>query len=73
MCGYTSKQFAAAYGINPAAAHGADGRGITVAITDAYASPTIEHDADTYSARHGIPMFTSGQFRQIPHPHSTRL
>ncbi|MEP6464600.1 MAG: S53 family peptidase [Frankiaceae bacterium] len=68
VCGYTSKELATAYGVSPAAAHGADGSGVTVAVTDAYASPTIKQDANTYSTRHGLPTFTPGQFRQILPP-----
>jgi subtilase family serine protease len=38
---------------------------VTVAITDAYASPTIAGDLAIYSRRHGLPQFKRGQFRQI--------
>jgi subtilase family serine protease len=47
---------------------GVDGKGVTVAITDAYAAPTILQDANTYSARHGLPQFKAGQFSQILPP-----
>jgi subtilase family serine protease len=44
-CGYRSPQIAAAYGLSGL---GLDGSGVTVAIIDAYASPTIVSDANTY-------------------------
>ena len=34
-------------------------------ITDAYASPTIVKDVNTYSRRHGLPTLRPGQFRQV--------
>ena len=37
---------------------GNDGRGVTVGIIDAYASPTIVQDANTYFAAHGLPPVT---------------
>ncbi|MEU5346435.1 S53 family peptidase [Streptomyces sp. NPDC020766] len=58
--GYTGKQLRAAYG-----AGGASGKGVTVAITDAYASPTIAADASTYAARHGDAAYGGGQLSQV--------
>jgi subtilase family serine protease len=49
-CGYLPAQIKSAYGIT-----GFDGSGQTVAIIDAYASPTIQQDLDTWSARRGLP------------------
>lgn len=49
-CGYTPDQIKGAYGIS-----GFDGSGQTVAIIDAYASPTIQKDLDTWSANRGLP------------------
>ncbi|MFD7948607.1 serine protease, partial [Streptomyces sp. NPDC059744] len=46
--GYTGKQLRAAYG-----AGSWTGKGVTVAITDAYASPTIAKDASEYARRNG--------------------
>jgi len=65
VCGYVPSQYQSAYGIDNQIAQGFDGSGQTVAITDAYAAPTILQDANTYSARHGLPRFKAGQFRQI--------
>jgi subtilase family serine protease len=49
-CGYTPQQIKGAYGIS-----GYDGSGQTVAIIDAYASPTIQQDLDQWSANRGLP------------------
>jgi len=62
-CGYTPTQLRGAYGTDAAIARGIDGRGSTVAIVDAYASPTILKDANRYSALHGVPPF-NGNFNQ---------
>ncbi|HVW44037.1 MAG TPA: S53 family peptidase [Amycolatopsis sp.] len=47
-CGYTPAQLRSAYGIDSA---GADGSGTTVAIVDAFASPTLYADAAEYARR----------------------
>ena len=47
VCGYTGPQFRAAYSRAPPL----DGTGVTVAITDAYAAPTIAKDAQRYAHR----------------------
>jgi subtilase family serine protease len=49
--GYTPPMLRGAYGIAGSVADGLDGSGQTVAIIDAYASPTIFQDAHTYSQR----------------------
>ncbi|HEY1917907.1 MAG TPA: S53 family peptidase [Streptosporangiaceae bacterium] len=64
VCGYTAQQYESAYGETSLLKKGYDGHGITVAITDAYASPTIFADAQQYSKVHGEPQFTVGQFSQ---------
>ncbi|WP_369246140.1 protease pro-enzyme activation domain-containing protein [Streptomyces sp. R41] len=58
--GYTGKQLRAAYGAGTRT-----GKGVRVAITDAYASPTIAFDAQTYAGKHGDAAYTSGQLRQV--------
>ncbi|MGN9762163.1 S53 family peptidase [Streptomyces sp. SD31] len=58
--GYTGKQLRAAYG---AGQH--TGKGVRIAITDAYASPTIAYDAGTYAKRNGDAAYSSGQLRQV--------
>jgi subtilase family serine protease len=65
VCGYTPKQLQSAYGLTPLIRHGIDGHGVTIAITDAYASPTIAYDAAKYNRFYGLPAFRNGQFRQV--------
>jgi subtilase family serine protease len=61
VCGYVPRQFRGAYGIKGS---GLTGKGVTVAVTDAYAAPTIVKDANKYATRHGDPAFKSGQLQQ---------
>lgn len=58
--GYTGKQLRAAYG-----AGSYTGKGVRVAITDAYASPTIAYDAATYAKKHGDAAYAGGQLSQV--------
>jgi subtilase family serine protease len=62
-CGYTPQQIRAAYGLNKVTKY--DGTGVTVAITDAYASPTLEADGNRYAANHDLPKLTAKNFSQI--------
>jgi len=63
-CGYTAKQVRTAYGMQSAVHAGKTGSGVTVAIIDAYASPTMRADADGLSASQGEPTFRPGQYTQ---------
>ena len=65
VCGYTPQQYQAAYGESGLLKAGINGRGTTVAITDAYAAPTIYQDAQKYNKVHHQPLFKPGQFSQI--------
>jgi len=67
-CGYTPAQLQSAYGVQQAIAAGNNGKGQTVAIIDAYASPTILSDVNTYSRLHGLPQLTGNQFTQVVPP-----
>ncbi|MET9914519.1 S53 family peptidase [Streptomyces sp. NPDC006476] len=58
--GYTGKQLRAAYGAGKYT-----GKGVRVAITDAYASPTIAFDAQTYAKKHGDAAWKTGQLKQV--------
>jgi subtilase family serine protease len=62
--GYTPQQIKGAYGI-PSDWNGA---GQTVAIIDAYASPTIAQDVNTWSTRRGLPTMNGSQFTQVVPP-----
>jgi subtilase family serine protease len=59
ICGYYPRQLRGAYGVTSS---GMTGRGQTVAIIDAYDSPTIVGDAARYARRTGDPGFRPGQF-----------
>ena len=61
-CGYTPRQIRAAYGVTQS---GMTGKGVTVAVVDAYASPTMQSDADQYARVTGDKPFTPGQYTQI--------
>ncbi|MBO0842492.1 MAG: S8/S53 family peptidase [Nocardioides sp.] len=65
VCGYVPSQLQSAYGVTPQLKKGITGKGITVAITDAYAAPTILQDANKYATTHGQKAFAKGQFDQI--------
>ncbi|MFK0167853.1 protease pro-enzyme activation domain-containing protein [Streptomyces sp. NPDC090306] len=58
--GYTGEQLRSAYG-----AGSYTGKGVTVAITDAYASPTIASDAATYAKKNGDAGYSKGQLKQV--------
>ncbi|OIJ98035.1 S53 family peptidase [Streptomyces colonosanans] len=58
--GYTGKQLRAAYGAGQAT-----GKGVTVAITDAYASPTIAQDAAAYAGKNGDAPYAKRQLTQV--------
>jgi subtilase family serine protease len=66
-CGYAGSQLQRAYGMAGAISAGNDGHGVTVAIIDAYGSPTIVQDVETYSSLHGLPSI-SGLFTQVVAP-----
>jgi subtilase family serine protease len=62
VCGYTPRQVRSAYGVTSS---GMTGNGQSVAIVDAYASPTMLGDANKYAAAVGDKPFASGQYRQF--------
>jgi subtilase family serine protease len=61
VCGYTPTQLRGAYGVPKQLT----GKGVTVAIIDAYLSPTLLSDVNQWSRNHGVPVFRSGQFRAL--------
>lgn len=64
-CGYTPGQIRGAYGLD-AVSKKYDGSGVTVAIVDAYASPTLQADGNRYAANHDLPKLVTGKnFSQI--------
>lgn len=64
-CGYTPAQLRSAYGLDAVSKKGLNGSGQTVAIIDAYASPTIVSDVNTYSAQLGEPGLTAQNYSQV--------
>jgi subtilase family serine protease len=63
-CGYTAQQIRTAYGTQSAVKSGDTGRGVTVAIIDAYAAPNIDADAAALSTAQGEPPLKAGQLTQ---------
>lgn len=64
LCGLVPSQLRSLYGTAPAVSHGATGRGVTVAVIDAYGSPTMEQDANQYARTVGDKPFTRGQYSE---------
>jgi subtilase family serine protease len=60
-CGYTPRQIRGAYHVSQS---GMTGKGQTVAVVDAYASPTMLSDANEYAKVTGDKPFRSGQYTQ---------
>jgi subtilase family serine protease len=65
QCAFTPAQLRKAYGIT---ATGLTGKGATVAVIDAYGSPTMLADADQYAVNHGDKPFRAGQYTEIVDP-----
>lgn len=61
VCGYSMRQIRSAYGVGRVRS---TGRGATVGVVDAFASPTITTDVDTWSRRMGLPTLSAGQLVQ---------
>ena len=61
-CGYTPRQIRSAYGLSQNVNTGA---GQTVAVIDAYASPTAREDVNTYSAQLGDATLAGNLFSQV--------
>jgi len=62
-CGYTPPEIQAAYNLTGLYAEGYNGAGQTIVIIDWCGSPTIEADANTFSAAYGLPALTSSNFK----------
>ncbi len=62
--GYTPAQIKGAYGISSTY----NGAGQTVAVIDAYASPTIVQDVNQWSTNRGLPTMAPGQLVQVVPP-----
>lgn len=64
ICGYAPAQLRAIYGTAKTVSKGNDGHGVTVAIIDAYANPTMLSDANIYATSKGEPSFIAGQYSE---------
>jgi subtilase family serine protease len=64
LCGYSPRQLRGAYDVSGPVQGGLNGHGVTVAIIDAYASPTMFADANQYADAMGEPRFTKGQYAE---------
>jgi subtilase family serine protease len=64
-CGYVPSQLQGAYGVSGLVSKGVTGKGVRVAVIDAYNSPTVLSDANTYATLHGGAAFTGNQFGEI--------
>jgi subtilase family serine protease len=60
-CGYTPRQIRGAYQVSQS---GMTGKDVTVAVVDAYASPTMPGDANEYAKVTGDEPFAPGQYEQ---------
>lgn len=67
-CGYTPEDIWKAYNLKALYAEGFDGKGQTIVILDWCGSPTIQSDANTFSAQFGLPKLTSANFNIIYTP-----
>jgi subtilase family serine protease len=61
VCGYQPNQLRGAY----SAPTGLTGKGVTVAVIDAYLSPTLLADANQYATNTGTSTFGKGQFATL--------
>ena len=76
--GYKPQQIKGAYGLSGYSGGGKamiaefEDAGQTVAVIDAYASPTILHDVNQWSINRGLPTMTSSQLVQVVAPGTYR-
>jgi subtilase family serine protease len=61
VCGYTQAQIRGAYGVTSSKM---TGKGVTVAVVDAYPSPTMPDDANKFAKATGDKAFRPGQYKQ---------
>ncbi|HVJ51830.1 MAG TPA: S53 family peptidase [Aliidongia sp.] len=61
-CGYTAQQVATHYGLDAVYAKGWTGKGQTIVIVDAFGSPSITNDANTFNKAMGLSPLTNKNF-----------
>ena len=64
-CGYRPNQLATHYGLDAVYAKGYLGQGQTIVIVDAYGSPTILSDANTFAKIMHLPELTAANFQVV--------
>ena len=64
-CGYTAAQVSAHYGLPAVYATGNQGQGQTIVLVDAYGSPTIQADANSFSKMMGLPALGASNFSVV--------
>ncbi len=67
-CAYTPPEIYTAYNLTGLYGEGYSGKGQTIVIIDWCGSVTIRQDANTFSARFGLPLLTSSNFSIIETP-----
>lgn len=70
-CGYVARDVRTAYGVQASVSHGLTGKGVTVAIIDAYASPTMFADANAWADALGEPRLKASQYTEAGTPDSS--
>jgi subtilase family serine protease len=65
VCGYTPEQLRSAYNLEDSPY---TGKGVTIAVVDAYASPTMLADATRYAHAHDETLYAPGQYREVLPP-----
>ena len=64
-CGYTVRQLVEHYGINTAHSLGLTGRNQTIVIVDAYGSPTLAADVNTFSTTMSLPTLDTNSLKVV--------
>ena len=64
-CGYTAAEISAHYGLSAVYQSGDQGQGQTIVLIDAYGSPTIQTDANSFSKMMGLPALDASNFSVV--------
>jgi len=64
-CGYLPSDMQKAYGLDKVYQQGIQGSGQSIVIVDPFGSPTIQEDANAFSAMTGLPALTADNFQTI--------
>ncbi len=64
-CGYTAAEISAHYGLSAVYQAGDQGQGQTIVLVDAYGSPTIQTDANSFSKMMGLPALDASNFSVV--------